>query len=208
MPKLYFRWGAMSSGKSTQLLVALFQYLSSDKKALLIKPAIDIRDGQSIVKSRVPGLTREANIIMPPKKLFTTEELIKLHDYDVIFIDEAQFFHPSQIEQFSYLSLHVPVIAYGLRTDFRGKLFPASAMLFALADEITEIKNICKYCTKKATQNLKLKCDESKSPSNQIELGAEDKYVGVCKSCYYKYRWDEDAHMQHWLIHTLEDVKI
>ena len=182
MPKLHFRYGAMGSGKTTMLLVALHQYKQTGKTAILIKPKVDTRNGPRTVWSRVPGLTREADIVLAQKDLLTPEQVKLCLDADCVFVDEAQFLHPQHVEQLSRISQKVPVICYGLRTDFRGQLFAGSRALFQWADSFEEVKNVCKYCSRKSSMNLRLAKPADKAT---VELGADELYVGVCKACFY-----------------------
>lgn len=208
MTKLYFRYGGMSAGKSVSLLIALFQYKTNGKKALLIKPEIDKRNGSKTVWSRVEGLSRDADIVLGAKDLLSEETLKMAQDYDCIFVDEAQFLQPSQVEQLSLLSIHVPVICYGLRTDYRGQLFSGARALFQWADVIEEIKNVCKYCKHKSTHNLRIA--QVPKPTNvaKIQLGAEDVYVGVCKSCFYEKRSPQDPNVQKYNVHSYPEIVI
>jgi thymidine kinase len=202
MPKLYFRYGAMNSGKTAHLLVAIHEYNQTGRKTILIKPKCDTRNGQNLVWTRVPGLSRNADIILSHQRLLTMDELKACIQADCIFVDEAQFLHPRQVEQLSLTSLTVPVICYGLRTLSNGKLWPGAASLFAFADSIEEIKNICKYCSRKSTQNLKV------TPSTEpvLQMGTEDTFVGVCKSCYYTR--NRDPLLLDYRIHTYPDITI
>ncbi len=188
MPKLFFRYGAMSSGKSTQLLVVAHQYFKTGKRAFVIKPVQDTRDG-ALVSCRIPNMGREVDLLVNANEAVPIQHL---YEYDVILVDEVQFLTPEQVEQLSLLSLQVPVICYGLRADYRGVLFPAIQKLMALADEITEVKNICKFCRRKATQNLKLKHTELSRPDESapasIEIGGDEMYCGVCRRCWYDHR--------------------
>ena len=188
MPKLHFRFGAMASGKSVQLLVAAHQYAKTGKRAFIMKPARDTRDGV-LVSCRVPNMGREVDLIV---QVSEDVPLQVLYEYDVILVDEVQFLTPEQVEQLSLLSLQVPVICYGLRADYRGVMFPAIQKLMALADDISEIKNICKFCPRKATQNLKLKATEllrhDETLPASIEVGGDDMYCGVCRRCWYDHR--------------------
>lgn len=200
MPKLYFRYGAMGSGKTVELLVALYQYTTQHphKQALLIKPAIDTRNGEKTVWSRVPGLSREADLVL--QEALTADQLLWLQKVDCIFVDESQFLHPHWVEQLSWISQYTPVICYGLRTDFRGQLFPGSRALLTWADAIEEVKSVCRFCDAKATHNLKIKG----STEAHIELGADDTYVGVCKRCFYQ-RQKSEAVRQH-TVYLLADI--
>lgn len=180
MSKLYFRYGTVSSAKTANLLMVYHNYKNQGKKALLVKPSIDDRKGENIVYSRV-GINKEADIIL--KNEDNILERIDLRDIDCIICDESQFYTENQIIELRLLTLkNIPVICYGLRTDYRGKLFPASCMLLSIADSIEEIKTICHYCNKKATMNLKIDKDGNKikEGSSTPDVGFEDKYLPVC----------------------------
>ena len=154
MAKLYFKYGAMGSSKSAQALITQFNYEELGMRVWLIKPSIDDRDGAAIVKSRV-GLFREADVIFPEDDLRTRYEAAG--KCDVIIADEAQFLTPQQIDQLREIvdEADIPVLCFGLRTDFLTHLFPGSQRLMELADSITEIKNVC-ACGSKATVNARL----------------------------------------------------
>ena len=152
-------------------------------KVWLIKPSIDVRDGADVVRSRI-GLQAQAEIITPDKDLF--EEYKKHSDCHVIIADECQFFASAQIDQLRKIvdKLNIPVLCYGLRTDFLTKLFEGSRRLFEVADSITEIKTIC-TCGKKAIVNARI--DENGkvvTEGGQILLGGNDSYVAMCHSCW------------------------
>lgn len=157
MAKLYFKYGAMGSSKSAQALITQFNYEELGMTVWLIKPSIDDRDGANIVKSRV-GLMREAEVVSP------TDSIRELYSAtggrDVIIADEAQFFTPEQIDELRDIvdELDVPVLCFGLRTDFLTHMFPGSKRLLELADSITEIKTVC-ACGAKATVNARLTPD-------------------------------------------------
>lgn len=211
MPKLYFRYGAMGSGKTVSLLVAYHQYVQHGRKsAVIIKPAADTRQGEAAVWTRVPGLSREADLVMYPGELMSVDQFSVLEKVDCVFVDEAQFLHPKQVEQLSWLSLSTPVICYGLRTDFRGQLFAGAAALMAWAECIQEVKNVCVYCHSKATHNLKIVCEQRSSNLKEakIELGADDKYVGVCKACFYLRQSTQDKALGEYRVYEYPMIEI
>lgn len=205
MPQLHFRYGAMNAGKTVHLLVALHQYRETGKVAVLIKPRCDTRHGVQLVWTRVPGLSRDADIVLPQQSLLSEAEMDRCARADCCFVEESQFLHPRQVEQLSFLSTLVPVICYGLRTLANGKLWPGAASLFAWADTIEEIKNVCKFCRRKSTQNLRVAPQPSAGPAG-LELGAEEKFVGVCKVCFYQK--GEDPLVLTFQAHTRPDVVI
>lgn len=183
MAKLYFKYGAMGSSKTANALITKFNYEERGMKVWLIKPSIDDRDGASVVKSRI-GLSAQAEIITPNVDLY--QEYQKHTDCDVIIADECQFLKSAQIDGLRKIvdELDVPVLCYGLRTDFLTHLFEGSHRLFEVADSITEIKTICS-CGKKALVNARID-DEGKivTEGGQILIGGNDSYVAMCHSCW------------------------
>ncbi len=183
MAKLYFKYGAMGSSKTANALITKFNYEERGMKVWLIKPSIDVRDGVDVVRSRI-GLSACADIMTPDKDLF--EEYQKHSDCDVVIADECQFFTSAQIDQLRRVvdKLDIPVLCYGLRTDFLTHLFEGSRRLFEVADSVTEIKTIC-TCGKKAIVNARI--DEKGrivTHGGQIMLGGNDSYVAMCHSCW------------------------
>ena len=185
MAKLYFKYGAMGSSKSAQALITQFNYEELGMTVWLIKPSIDTRDGADIIKSRI-GLARSAQIITPEQDI--VKEYAKAGRHDVIISDEAQFFTPEQIDQLRELVdfEDIPVLCFGLRTDFLTHVFPGSKRLLELADSITEIKTVC-ACGRKATVNARI--DEKGriiTQGDQVFLGGNDSYVAMCHRCWKK----------------------
>ena len=183
MAKLYFKYGAMGSSKTANALITKFNYEERGMKVWLIKPSIDNRDGASVVKSRI-GLSAQAEIITPSTDIY--EEYQKHTDCDVIIADECQFLKAEQIDGLRRVvdELDVPVLCYGLRTDFLTKLFEGSRRLFEVADSITEIKTICS-CGKKALVNARIDGDgKIVTEGGQILIGGNDSYVAMCHSCW------------------------
>lgn len=183
MAKLYFKYGAMGSSKSAQALITQFNYEELGMTVWLIKPSIDTRDGADIIRSRI-GLSRSAQIITPEQNVI--EEYHKAGKYDVIIADEAQFFTPDQIDQLRDLvdDENLPVLCFGLRTDFLTHFFPGAQRLMELADSITEIKTVC-ACGRKATVNARI--DETGhivTAGSQVFLGGNDSYVAMCHKCW------------------------
>ena len=154
MAKLYFKYGAMGSSKSAQALITQFNYEELGMTVWLIKPSTDTRDGADVIKSRI-GLERKATVITPD--LDIKEEYSKHIRTDVIIADESQFFTPEQIDQLRDIvdEQDVPVLCFGLRTDFLTHFFPGAERLMELADSITEIKTVCS-CGRKATVNARI----------------------------------------------------
>lgn len=189
MAKLYFKYGAMGSSKSAQALITKFNYEERGMSVWLIKPTTDDRDGADIIKSRI-GLRERADVIKPEDditglyKRKTSEENEKV---DVIISDECQFFSEEQVDQLRYIvdEYNVPVLCFGLRTDFLTHLFPGSHRLFELADSITEIKTICE-CGRKATVNARISGGRVVTKGEQVFLGGNDSYIAMCHSCWKK----------------------
>ena len=185
MAKLYFKYGAMGSSKSAQALITQFNYEELGMSVWLIKPSVDTRDGANIIKSRI-GLERNAQVITPEQDI--VKEYAKAGRHDVIISDEAQFFTPEQIDQLRELVdfEDIPVLCFGLRTDFLTHVFPGSKRLLELADSITEIKTVC-ACGRKATVNARV--DENGrviTHGDQVFLGGNDSYVAMCHKCWVR----------------------
>ena len=183
MAKLYFKYGAMGSSKSAQALITKFNYEELGMTVWLIKPSIDTRDGADVIKSRI-GLECKAQIITPEQNI--EDEYHAAGKHDVIIADEAQFFTGEQIEQLRALvdDEDLPVLCFGLRTDFLTHLFPGSQRLLELADSLTEIKTVC-ACGRKATVNARI--DETGSvvtQGDQVFLGGNDSYIAMCHKCW------------------------
>lgn len=192
MAKLYFKYGAMGSSKTAQALITKFNYEERNMKVLLLKPSIDNRDGEFIVKSRV-GLSARATIVSAEDNIYELFEKNK-NNYDVIIIDECQFLTEKQVDELLDIVVYfdVPVLCFGLRTDFATHMFPGSKRLFELADSISEIKSICK-CGSKATVNARM--DENGKiiyEGEQICLGGNDRYVAMCIKCWLKQKKEEN----------------
>ena len=178
MAKLYFRYGAMGSSKTANALMVAYNYAERGQRALLVKPALDDRDGVNVMASRI-GLSQPC---------ISVEELMRMDDetlrrYDCVVVDEAQFCTKEQVERLTDLVdvLDVPVVAYGLRTDFQRNLFPGSMWLLAWADVIEEVKTVC-WCGRAATCNARF--DEHGvmvTEGDQVVLGANDNYTAVCR---------------------------
>ncbi len=178
MAKLYFRYGVMGSSKSANALMVRYNYEERGQSALMVKPALDQREGERVVNSRI-GLQYEC---------IWFEELEKMAPEDIrkhqcVIVDEAQFLTHAQVDYLTELvdDWNVPVICYGLRADFSGRLFPGSEALLACADIIEEVKTIC-WCGKKAICNARF--DENGvvlKEGEQVVLGANDCYIGLCR---------------------------
>ncbi len=195
MAKLYFKYGAMGSSKSAQALITQFNYEELGMKVFLIKPSIDDRDGAEIIKSRI-GLEQKAYVITPEQSII--EELHKNGQFDVIIADESQFFTPEQIDELRTLvdEENLPVICFGLKTDFRTKFFPGSMRLMELADSLTEIKTLC-ACGRKALVNARFDSEGNiLTEGSQVFLGGNDSYKAMCHKCW-KEQIKEQAINKH-----------
>lgn len=188
MAKLYFRYSAMNAGKSTALLQVAYNYEENDREVLLYTAAIDDRFGVGKITSRL-GISRDAKIFNSEFS-FLTELTTYLKDHaelpSCILVDEAQFMTEEQVRELHYIASveGVPVICYGLRSDFQGKPFPGSAALLTLADSLEETKTICN-CGKKATMNIRVNTKgERVVEGQQVEIG-DKVYRQVCAKCFY-----------------------
>lgn len=178
MAKLYFRYGAMGSSKTANALMVDYNYYEQGKQALLVKPKLDNRDGENTIKSRI-GIQRECTFLEDLVNMLIRE----IKKYDCIIVDEAQFCTKKQVEFLVKIvdDLEIPVICYGLRTDFRRELFEGSLWLMAWADIIEEIKTVC-WCGRAARFNARI--DKNRHmirDGEQIVLGANDKYIALCR---------------------------
>ena len=186
MAKLYFKYGAMGSSKTANALITRFNYEERGMKVWLIKPATDVRDGENVVRSRI-GLSATCDAIQKGEDIY--EIFVALHlENDVIIADECQFFTHEQIDQLRRIvdECNIPVLCFGLRTDFMTHLFPGSLRLFETADSISEIKTICD-CGSKAIVNARMDKDGNIVTSGrQVLLGGNDRYIAMCHKCWKK----------------------
>lgn len=187
MAKTYFRHSVMAAGKTTALLQVKYNYEQKGMWVFLIKPMIDTKGDDSVV-SRI-GISAKVDALVGPND--TIAEKLKFYRPDAIVVDEAQFLTPAQVDELYSISktCDIPVLCYGLRTDFQMKGFPGSTRLLEIADDIEEMKTIC-ACGKKATQNLR-KIDESPTfEGEQVVIDNSDSvsYEAVCGECYLKLR--------------------
>lgn len=183
MAKLYFKYGAMGSSKTANALITKFNYEERGMRVWLIKPALDDRDGVGVVRSRI-GLSEEAYVVSRDTDLY--EAFQKESQYHVIIADECQFLTAQQIDQLRRIvdCCDVPVLCFGLRTDFLTHMFEGSRRLFEVADSITEIKTICS-CGKKAIVNARIDKDgRVVTEGGQILIGGNDAYVAMCHTCW------------------------
>lgn len=182
MAKLYFRHGTVGSAKTLNLLAVAHNYRQQGKWVVLLKPKLDTRFGEQSIRSRA-GLEMTADILVDEE----TDLLnLKWEGVNCVLVDEAQFLSALHIEQLRKLTLiqDLPVICYGLRTDFKSHLFEGSLRLMELADSIEEVKATCHYCNRKSIMNLKHVNGKAVTSGPTVEMGAEEKYYPVCYSCY------------------------
>lgn len=182
MAKLYFRYGAVGSAKTLNLLAVAHNYRQQNKNILLLKPALDVRYGATSIRSRA-GLETEADIIVDDStNLFEFDYA----DVNCLLVDEAQFLSERIVDQFRSITLEldIPVICYGLRVDFRTHFFEGSKRLMEIADSIEEVKSTCFFCHRKATMNLKHLNGVPSTRGPSVELGSEEKYFPTCFYCY------------------------
>jgi thymidine kinase len=182
--KLYFRYGTMDSAKTLNLLAVAHNYRKQGKRVLLVKPRLDTRFGPTTIASR-SGLSAEADLAIDADTRLAPADFAGI---DCVLVDEAQFLPPDVIDDLRRITIApgVPVICYGLRTDYRTKLFPGAARLMELADAIEEVKVTCQQCGRKATCNLRLVDGRAAIEGPQVLLGADEQYVPVCWA-----HWDE-----------------
>ena len=182
MAKLYFRYGTMSSAKTLNLLAVAHNYRKQGKRVILMKPRLDTRFGETKISSR-SGLEAEADLMVDEDTTLDPRDYAGL---DCVLVDEAQFLSPQIIEDLRRITVDpgVPVICYGLRTDFRTRLFPGAQRLMELADRIEEVKVTCQYCQKKAICNLRFVNGTPTVDGPQIQLGADEQYAPVCWAHY------------------------
>jgi thymidine kinase len=184
MAKLYFRHGTMSSAKTLNLLAVAHNYKSQGKRVLLIKPRLDDRFSAGAIVSRA-GLDAQADLLVDPD---TVLDPSRFDGLDCALVDEAQFLSPKVVEQLRKITLthNVPVICYGLRTDFKTRLFPGSQRLLELADSIEEVKVTCQFCNKKAVFNMRLVGGEPTLEGPQVQLGGDESYAPSCCGCFVR----------------------
>lgn len=183
MSKLYFSYAAMNAGKSTILLQSSHNYIERGMQTLLLKPRIDTRDAPELITSRI-GLTANADLFDSDTNL--EDYIASVHaarPLDCVLIDEAQFLSEDQVWQISRIAddHRLPVMCYGLRTDFKGALFPGSAALLAIADDVREIRTLC-WCGKKATFTLRKDASgHAVTQGAQVEIGGNERYISLCR---------------------------
>jgi len=187
MAKLYFKYGAMGSSKTAQALITKYNYEENDMKVWLIKPSADTRDGKAILRSRI-GLEAEVEVMTPDADIARRYEELLDERFDAVIVDECQFLTEEQIDQLrAIVNDHgVPVMCFGLRTDFQTRLFPGSRRLMEVADTIQEIKTMCD-CGAKATVNARIDgLGHIVTEGAQVVLGGNDSYIAMCHKCYIR----------------------
>ena len=186
MAKLYFKYGAMGSSKTAQALITKYNYEENDLSVWLIKPSADTRDGQAVLRSRI-GLEAVVEVIPPEKDVYQLFIDTRKDGCDAIIVDECQFLTGAQIDQLRAIvnDFNVPVMCFGLRTDFQTRLFPGSMRLMEVADTIQEIKTMCD-CGAKATVNARISDGFIVTEGAQVVLGGNDSYIAMCHKCYVR----------------------
>ena len=184
MAKLYFSFSAMNAGKSAILLQSAYNYQERGMHTMLLKPKLDDRDPKADhIVSRI-GLNAVANLFTPETDL--EKHIIEAHKakpIDCVLLDEAQFLTPDQVWALARVSDYtkIPIMCYGLRTDFKGELFPGSATLLAIADDVREIRTLC-WCGRKATMTLRIDdTGQAVTEGAQVEVGGNEKYISLCR---------------------------
>lgn len=192
MSKLFYFWGSMNSGKTLELLSTAFNLEENDIQIMVLKPALDTRDGEGIIRSRA-GLERKCVMIDKEVNLYKAIKAYRnvlsaqFEELKWVIIDECQFLTEEQVDQLSDVVdfLDVNVMCFGLRTDFQSHLFPGSKRLFELADDIEEIKSSCKCKERKTSINARFDEDgEIITEGSQVEIGGNDKYRAICRKCW------------------------
>ena len=186
MAKLYFKYGAMGSSKTAQALITKYNYEENDMKVWLIKPSADTRDGVQILRSRI-GLTSVVEVMAPDVNIYDRFMETQMGTCNAVICDECQFLTEEQIDQLRAIvnDCNVPVMCFGLRTDFQTRLFPGSRRLMELADCIEEIKTMCD-CGSKATVNARISDGYIVTEGAQVVLGGNDSYIAMCHKCYIR----------------------
>lgn len=193
MAKLYFKFGAMGCSKTAQALITKFNYEERGMKVLLLKPAVDNRDGETITKSRI-GLQAQALAVRDNEDLYALYKRA-YSACNVVIVDECQFLTPEQVDELGQIVIdfNIPVLCFGLATDFTTHMFTGSKRLFEIAESISEIKSVCK-CGAKATVNARM--DDHGNivfKGEQVCLGGNDRYVAMCRKCWLKKKAEQEA---------------
>ncbi|MGU7972475.1 thymidine kinase [Streptococcus suis] len=185
MAQLYYKYGTMNSGKTIEILKVAHNYEEQGKPVVIMTSALDTRDAFGVVSSRI-GMRREAVAIDDEMDIFGYIEKMEPLPYCVL-IDEAQFLRRHHVYDLARVvdELDVPVMAFGLKNDFRNELFEGSKHLLLLADKLDEIKTICQYCSKKATMVLRTQDGKPTYEGEQIQIGGNETYIPVCRKHYF-----------------------
>ncbi len=187
MAKFYFKYGAMGSSKTAQALITKYNYEENGLKVWLLKPSADTRDGEDILRSRI-GLEAKVEVVPPESDIYQRFLAFQKDCCHVVIVDECQFLTPEQIDQLRAIvdDFDIPVMCFGLRTDFQTHLFPGSRRLMEVADNLQEIKTICD-CGNKATVNARIDCNgHIVTEGAQVVLGGNDSYIAMCHRCYLR----------------------
>ena len=190
MAKLYFRYGAMGSSKTANALMVRYNYEEKGQHAVLLKPRFEKRDGETVIRSRI-GL--QAQALFAEDYLDSCRDRKDWSDVAAIIVDECHFLDPSYIDQLAYIvdTYNVPVLCYGLRTDFRSELFPASKRLMELADRLEEVPTVC-WCGRRAHFNARFVDGKIVRDGEQFMLGANESYTSLCRKHYMEGRLKGD----------------
>jgi thymidine kinase len=188
--KLYFNFGTMNSSKTANMLMTRHNYVSQGKKVLIFKPTLDTRDG-AVVKSRALDEHVPAEMVgmLDRGKMY---KMAKEFKPDAVLIDEVQFMAEFQVDELGRIvdTLNIPVMAYGLMTDFQSTLFAGSRRLIELGAKLVEVKTVCYYCDNKAVYNMRFDGDYPVFDGDQVQVGGNESYKPVCRSCYTKSKDD------------------
>ena len=184
MAQLFFKYGAMNSGKTIEILKVAHNYEEQEKPVVIMTSGIDTRDGIGKVSSRI-GLSREATPIFSETNVYHVIENLAVKPYCVL-VDEAQFLEKHHVIQFAQVvdQLDIPVMAFGLKNDFRNELFEGSKYLLLYSDKLEELKTICWFCHRKAIMNLRLSDGKAVYTGEQIQIGGNEAYFPVCRKHY------------------------
>ncbi len=195
MSKLYFKYGVMGSSKTAQALMCKFNYEQQDFKVLLIKPALDTRDispdGKVVTRSRI-GLESECYTVDKDENLYKfVFNKNQFKDNCVVIVDESQFLTKDQVNELKEVSRKIPVICYGLLTNFKTELFEGSKRLIEISDSLMEIKSVCS-CGKKATVNARFVDGKLVTDGEEIMLGGDESYKALCYNCYIELKRESE----------------
>lgn len=186
MAKLVFYYGVMASGKSNELIGTYYKYTPIGKKVVVLKPSVDTKGNSSIISRSGSSLQADA-LLLPNQSVLEYYNLLK--DAFVILIDEAQFLTHEQVYELWVITkqMNIPIIAYGLRSDFKGELFAGSQALFQYADSLREMKGVCKICGKTSTRNARKVNGQYVYEGEQVVIGADESYDPLCSECYIEH---------------------